>query len=541
MSNTTISNPVCSTTTTTIYTVTITQNSLLIKNCIKTLTTSVSVNPIDSARFSASPFPCTDSVQFTNTSVPASSLQTISWNFSGGNISNSSNQSTQTYSTNGTYTVTLLSVNAFGCRDSITKPVTIFNFTNSVSSNDTICRGFTSQLIASGGTSYTWTPASSLSSSTIYNPVATPNTTTTYSVMIENNTLSPSCFKTISTTVFVNPKINTAFSYSIGYCSNDVQFMDSSYLSPVAWEWNFGNTYASTAQNPLHFYGSSNSYTVQLISTNSFGCKDTSSKVITLPAFTPISVNSNVTKCEKDTVQLTATGGVLYSWQPTQTLSNSTIANPLAFPLTTTVYTVTISTIKGIDTCKSLLTTIVIVPPFSYNTSSLTVNPSTLNLGQSANVTLNGLPLTNTISVMPDANVFYAGGNTFQVTPTKSGEYAIYATDANNCRHFIKTIYVLVITDECNDGVVYLPTGFTPNNDGINDVLFIRSNFITDVYLTIYDRWGEKLFETSDVNKGWDGTFKGKALDQGVYGYYMTFTCNNGEQSFKKGNITLIK
>ena len=100
---------------------------------------------------------------------------------------------------------------------------------------------------------------------------------------------------------------------------------------------------------------------------------------------------------------------------------------------------------------------------------------------------------------------------------------------------------MLVITDECNDGVVYLPTGFTPNNDGINDVLFIRSNFITDVYLTIYDRWGEKLFETNDVNKGWDGTFKGKALDQGVYGYYMTFTCNNGEQFFKKGNITLIK
>ena len=65
--------------------------------------------------------------------------------------------------------------------------------------------------------------------------------------------------------------------------------------------------------------------------------------------------------------------------------------------------------------------------------------------------------------------------------------------------------------------------------------------FITDVYLTIYDRWGEKLFETNDVKKGWDGTFKGKQLDQGVYGYYMTFTCNNEEQSFKKGNITLTK
>jgi gliding motility-associated-like protein len=100
---------------------------------------------------------------------------------------------------------------------------------------------------------------------------------------------------------------------------------------------------------------------------------------------------------------------------------------------------------------------------------------------------------------------------------------------------------VEVITSACNDDVVYLPTGFTPNNDGANDILYIRSNFITEVYLTIYDRWGEKLFETNDVKKGWDGTYKGKLLDQGVYGYYMTFTCNNGEQSFKKGNITLMR
>ena len=127
------------------------------------------------------------------------------------------------------------------------------------------------------------------------------------------------------------------------------------------------------------------------------------------------------------------------------------------------------------------------------------------------------------------------------ITPTKTGEYTIYFTDQNGCQQVLKTIYVEVITNECNEGVVYLPTGFTPNNDGANDILYIRSNFITEVYLTIYDRWGEKLFETNDIKKGWDGTHKGKLLDQGVYGYYMTFTCNNGEESFKKGNITLMR
>jgi gliding motility-associated-like protein len=541
LSNVAIQNPVSTATTTTIYTVTVTQNSLFGNTCIRTLTTQVTVNPMDSANFNIIGFPCTDSVQFINTSVSTSSIQTIHWNFSGGNLSNSNNQTTQIYSANGTYTVSLLTVNAFGCRDSIAKPITIFNFTNSIGSNDTICRGFTSQLNAGGGTSYTWSPGASLSSPNIQNPTATPGITTSYSVIIENTSSGSSCLDTLNINVVVNPKIKTAFTYSIGACSNNVQFTDASFTNPVSWAWDFGDSNNSITQSPLYFYSVSGTYTTTLISTNNFGCKDTSSQVIILPAFTPISVNNSIIKCELDTVQLTATGGVLYSWQPAQTLSNSTISNPFAFPSSTTIYTVNISSLNGVDTCKSLLTTSVIVPAFSYNTSFITVTPSTLTLGQSSHVTLNGFPANNSITVEPDAQVSYIGVNSFIVTPTKSGEYAIYATDANNCKHTLKTIYVEVQTNVCNEGVVYLPTGFTPNSDGVNDILYIRSNFITDVYLTIYDRWGEKLFETNDITKGWDGTYKGKQLDQGVYGYYMTFTCNNGEQSFKKGNITLTK
>ena len=156
-------------------------------------------------------------------------------------------------------------------------------------------------------------------------------------------------------------------------------------------------------------------------------------------------------------------------------------------------------------------------------------------------VTLNGFPFTGTFVVVPNANISVLTNTSIAVTPTRPGEYTVYFTDQNGCRHTLKTIYINVITTICNDGVVYLPTGFTPNNDGTNDILYIRSNFVTDVYLTIYDRWGEKLFETNDVKIGWDGIYKGKLLDQGVYGYYMTFTCNNGEQSFKKGNITLMR
>lgn len=538
-SNSVSANPVTSPTTTTTFTVQIDNNSPGYV-CSQTRTTQVVVNPGIVSDFNYTVVPCTDTVSFISTSTTSAPTQTITWQFGGGQATSTNTAITQTYG-NGTYSVILTAINNFGCKDSVTKTLSVFNFTTGIVSKDTICRGFTSLLNASGGTSYTWSPASQVSNPFIASPVTTPSATTIYSVSIENNSPGYTCSKTLTTSIVAHPKITTAFTYSIGACSNDVQFTDASFNNPVSWTWDFGDSNSSTAQSPLYFYNVSGTYTASLISTNNFGCKDTSSQVLILPAFTPISVNGTLVKCELDTVQLTATGGVMYSWQPSQTLSNSTIFNPLAFPSSTTIYTVTVSTLKGLDTCKSQLTTTVSILPFSYNTSLITVNPSTLTLGQSANVTLNGLPVNSTITVVPDAQVALTGNNTFVVTPSKSGEYTIYATDANNCKHALKTIYVEVITNVCNEGVVYLPTGFTPNSDGANDILYIRSNFITDVYLTIYDRWGEKLFETNDVKKGWDGTYKGKQLDQGVYGYYMTFTCNNGEQSFKKGNITLMK
>jgi gliding motility-associated-like protein len=66
-------------------------------------------------------------------------------------------------------------------------------------------------------------------------------------------------------------------------------------------------------------------------------------------------------------------------------------------------------------------------------------------------------------------------------------------------------------------------------------------NIIDEMYLTIYDRWGQKVFESVDQNDAWDGSFKGKALPPDVYGFYLQVKCTNGEEYFKKGNIALLK
>jgi gliding motility-associated-like protein len=499
----------------------------------------ITVHPKPLSNFIMTVDSCSNNVSFINQTSPLAN--NTKWYLNSVLISNSTNTS-YSFLTAGTYTVKLTSQTNFGCKDSITQTIIVPVDSIKINPPQSKCSYQTVTLQAQGGASYSWQPITGLSNSLIANPTCSVQTTTIYTVSItQNSLLGKQCVKTLTTSVTVYPKINSQFSYFIGACGNNVQFTDSSFINPIAWQWDFGNTNSSSVQNPEYFYGVAGIYTVALIATNSFGCKDTSEQVVNLSGFTTVAVNTPAIKCELDSVQLNASGGVYYLWQPGASLSDSTINNPIAFASSTTIYTVTISTIQGTDTCKSSLTTTVSVYPFANSTASISVSATTLTLGQSSIVTLNGFVNNGTLTVFPNTNVSILTNTTIAITPTKPGEYTIYFTDVNGCAHILKTIFIDVKTNICDEGVVYLPTGFTPNNDGTNDILYIRSNFITEVYLTIYDRWGEKLFETFDIKKGWDGNFKGKLLDQGVYGYYMTFKCNNGEESFKKGNITLTR
>lgn len=535
-----ITNPVITYTNPGTYSVSLVVYNSLACNIKDSSCTIITVYPVPNASFTSTLLPCTNTISITNTNTLVAT-NTYSWNWG-----DSSPTSTliapppHTYSASGIYTLNLTAISAGGCSAKATQTISVFNFVPSVT-RDSICFGQHTTLTASGGNSYSWTPVFTLNNGFIATPIASPTTTTIYSVTINNNSPGFVCSKTLTTSIIVFPKITSAFSYSIGACNNNVQFTDASTISPTNWQWSFGDSNIGSTQNPLHYYGLPGAYTISLVATNQFGCKDTSNQTITIAGFTPVSVNLSQTKCEHDTIQLQANGGVIYSWEPAQYLSNSNISNPKAFPLTMTIYTVTISTINGTDTCKSQLSTTVNIYPFTYNTNSITISSSTITLGQTATVTLNGFTQVGNLILSPAVNYSVNGTNIITLTPTKTGEYNLYFTDQHNCKHLLKTILVVVETDLCNEGTVYLPTGFTPNGDGTNDILFIRSNFVSEVYLTIYDRWGEKLFETSDVKNGWDGMFKGKQLDQGVYGYYMTFKCNNGQESFKKGNITLLR
>ncbi len=88
---------------------------------------------------------------------------------------------------------------------------------------------------------------------------------------------------------------------------------------------------------------------------------------------------------------------------------------------------------------------------------------------------------------------------------------------------------------------VFVPNIFSPNGDGYNDVLFVRGKGIAEMQFIVYNRWGEKVFETADVNTGWNGTYKGEPVNLAVFVYALKGKFKNGKSIDEKGNFTLIR
>ena len=126
------------------------------------------------------------------------------------------------------------------------------------------------------------------------------------------------------------------------------------------------------------------------------------------------------------------------------------------------------------------------------------------------------------------------------VTPQQSYTYTVLATDSYGCTN-TDTVHLKVVDWDCTKEFIFVPTAFTPNNDGVNDIFEIKSGAITELEFAIYDRWGEKLFETTDLHAQWDGKYKGKPLEPQVLVYYIRARCLDNREFKDKGNITILK
>ncbi len=123
-----------------------------------------------------------------------------------------------------------------------------------------------------------------------------------------------------------------------------------------------------------------------------------------------------------------------------------------------------------------------------------------------------------------------------EAEPLETTIYYVTGTDAHGCAD---TASVEVFVDY--DHHIFLPTAFSPNDDGQNDVLYVYGEGIKKLHLGIYNRWGELVFETASQENGWDGTYKGKRLDPAVFVYILRVTYYDGKSLEKSGNITLVR
>lgn len=125
-------------------------------------------------------------------------------------------------------------------------------------------------------------------------------------------------------------------------------------------------------------------------------------------------------------------------------------------------------------------------------------------------------------------------------TPKQTITYIVEVKDSFGCSD---TASVLINVDIplCQEPYIFIPRAFSPNSDGLNDKMFVRGEYLKELEFAIYNRWGERVFYSTSLESGWDGTFNGKAVAPDVYGYYVKGTCKKGEAFFSKGNITVLK
>lgn len=122
----------------------------------------------------------------------------------------------------------------------------------------------------------------------------------------------------------------------------------------------------------------------------------------------------------------------------------------------------------------------------------------------------------------------------------ETSTFKLVVQDENGCKNQA-ALTVVVYNPECVEPNIFVPTAFTPNGDNINDVFLPRGLNIEEMYLIIYNRWGEEVFQSTEPSRGWDGTYRSKELGPDVYGYYLEVGCANGQRFEKKGNVTLLR
>lgn len=306
--------------------------------CVSTLTKSANAYPVPSSDFSL-PASCSGTkLTFTNTSSISSGSLTHAWSFGDGS-SSSQTSPTHTYTSTGNYTVKLISVSARGCVDSVKKLAQVFDLPSSSFAYVGVCSGDSTDFtntssIASGTMTFNWSFGDG-NSSTASSPKHLYTATGSYQVKLVA-TSNGGCNDSSTTTVVINAKPSVAFTATEVCDGSTTTFTNTSSIASgtITHFWDFGDGAASTLTSPTRNYGSSGSYTVQLVTTSNQGCKDSVSRTVAVNPNPTASFNY-INSCFGDTTQFVnsssiSNGSLTYAWD-FDNGSTSNIGQPKTF------------------------------------------------------------------------------------------------------------------------------------------------------------------------------------------------------------------
>jgi gliding motility-associated-like protein len=392
-----------------------------------------------------------------------------------------------------------------------------------------ICEGEDVVFTATGGDTYTF-DVGGITSGVPYFPPA-PGT---FEYTVTGTDAVSGCQNTAMVEVVVNPTPNvTATADDMEVCLGDNMTLTGGGAATYVWDMGVTNG-VPFSPGPL------GSITYNVIGTTAEGCVDEASITITVIDCEPVDagfvMDNNI--CVGDCITLTDTSIgttiVTYEWDfgAATDPSTSLVQNP-------TVCFTTVGTFDISLTITSLYGRV------STEIKSITVNAlptvvatldTIIDLGGDANLIANTAVIDGIYSWLPDEEIECSNCQVTTASPLDSTTYTVYLTDENGCKaNSSMVVYVNFIE------AVGVPSAFSPNGDGSNDVLFVKGLGLAAVNLVIYNRYGEVVFETFDQNIGWDGTFKNKDENPGVFTWVLYYDYVTGKKGMIKGNTTLIR
>lgn len=437
---------------------------------------------------------------------------------------------TFTYPFIGVKNVQFIAQSSKGCVDTIYKDITIIDKPpiNLPFRDTLICSIDTLKLVASGSGNFTWSPNYNIIAPNTATPFVYPKVTTWYKVRLDDN----GCINDDSVRVRVVDRVSLSVRPDTTYCLGDgVQLSAVTNGLQFLWTPNI-NLSDPAILNPIANPPTATTY--QLTST--IGKCFTTDDVTIFPIPYPfVNAGPDVSICYNTSVQLN--GSVIASnffWKPQGSLNNPNILDPIAHPANTTNYILTATDVRGCPkpSFDTILVTVLPKVNATAGRDTMIVQGQPLQLQASGGENYLWVPptgLTNTNIANPIAHL---NGNIDSI------RYKVFVTDQLGC---IDSASIVVRIFKTNPQI-FVPTGFTPNGDGLNDVLKPIAVGIERIeYFRVYNRWGQLVFSTTINGHGWDGKINGKPQTTNTFVWMVKGIDYTGKSIFQKGTSTLIR